>query len=82
MQYTLQILDGSFMMILFDYYYLYDVSKIYVVRDIFGRFPIYLHRFNHWILLDDSRKNRFDDTELPITSVEKIAGFMWVFKEL
>ena len=84
MQYTLQILDGSFMMILFDYYYLYDVSKIYVVRDIFGRFPIYLHRFNHWILLDDSRKNRFDDTELPITSVENkspvLCGFLKNYK--
>jgi hypothetical protein len=70
MQYTLQILDGSFMMILFDYYYLYDVSKIYVVRDIFGRFPIYLHRLNHWIMLDDSSKTRFNNTQPAANSVE------------
>jgi hypothetical protein len=84
MQYTLQILDGSFMMILFDYYYLNDVSKIYVVRDIFGRFPIYLHRLNHWIMLDDSSKTRFNDTQPAANSVEKkspgLCGFLKNYK--
>jgi hypothetical protein len=84
MQYTLQILDGSFMMILFDYYYLNDVSKIYVVRDIFGRFPIYLHRLNHWIMLDDSSKTRFNDTQPAVNSVEKkspgLCGFLKNYK--
>jgi hypothetical protein len=79
MQYTLQILDGSFMMILFDYYYLNDVSKIYVVRDIFGRFPIYLHRLNHWIMLDDSSKTRFNDTQRVANSVE-LCGFLKNYK--
>jgi hypothetical protein len=84
MQYTLQILDGSFMMILFDYYYLNDVSKIYVVRDIFGRFPIYLHRLNHWIMLDDSSKTRFNDTQPAVNPVEKkspgLCGFLKNYK--
>lgn len=41
--YTLQVLDGVFSFILFDYYFENDVFKIYVVSDICGIIPLYSH---------------------------------------
>lgn len=40
--YMLQVLDGVFSFILFDFYFENDISKIYVVTDICGIIPIYL----------------------------------------
>lgn len=39
--YMLQVLDGVFSFILFDFYFENDISKIYVVTDICGIIPIY-----------------------------------------
>lgn len=85
-EYTLQVLDGNFIFILFDYYYRYDISKIYVVKDIFGRIPLYLHHYRNWILLDNSYKNRFDEVRLPCgtnttTFIEKKSPSFCFFKD-
>lgn len=39
--YMLQVLDGVFSFILFDYYFENEISKIYIVRDICGIIPLY-----------------------------------------
>lgn len=40
-EYTLQVLEGIFIFILFDYDYRREVSKLYMVRDPFGIIPFY-----------------------------------------
>lgn len=42
LDYTLQVLDGHFIFILFDYYYTNSISKVYIVRDIYGLLPLYM----------------------------------------
>ena len=39
--YMLQVLDGVFSFILFDYYFENEISKIYIVSDICGIIPLY-----------------------------------------
>lgn len=39
--YLLQVLDGVFTFILFDYDYKNDISKVFVVKDLFGIIPIF-----------------------------------------
>jgi hypothetical protein len=39
--YTMQLLDGVFSFILFDYYFENEISKIYIVSDICGIIPLY-----------------------------------------
>jgi len=39
--YLLQVLDGVFTIILFDYNHQNDISKLFVVKDLFGIIPIY-----------------------------------------
>jgi asparagine synthetase B (glutamine-hydrolysing) len=39
--YTLEVLEGVFIFILFDYDYRCDISKLYMVRDPFGIIPFY-----------------------------------------
>jgi len=40
-EYLLQVLDGFFTFILFDYNYQNEISKVFVVKDLFGIIPIY-----------------------------------------
>lgn len=42
--YMIQLLDGKFAFVLFDYSYLNDISKVYVVRDAFGVMPLYMFK--------------------------------------
>ena len=42
--YTLELLTGNFICILFDYYYKYETSKLYIIQDNFGMIPLYTHR--------------------------------------
>ena len=39
--YLLQVLDGLFTFILFDYNHQNNISKLFVVKDLFGIIPIY-----------------------------------------
>jgi len=41
MDYTLQVLDGVYSFILFDYYYKNEISSIYIVKDLFGILPFH-----------------------------------------
>ena len=49
--YTLNVLDGVFSFILFDYYYENIISNIYIVKDPFGIVPFYCFTNNKTILV-------------------------------
>lgn len=53
--YVLQVLDGVFSFILFDYYFGNEISKIYVVSDICGIIPIYSFVYNKMIVFTPFR---------------------------
>ena len=45
--YTLQILNGQFIFILFDYYYKNETAKLYIVKDTFGLIPLYCELYKN-----------------------------------
>lgn len=53
-EYTLQVLDGVFSFLLFDYYYENIISKVYIVKDSFGIIPFYCFTNNKTILFTNS----------------------------
>jgi len=55
-EYTLNVLDGVFSFILFDYYYENIISNIYIVKDPFGIVPFYCFTNNKTILFTSSKK--------------------------
>lgn len=42
--YMIQLLDGKFAMILFDYNYIDEISKVYIARDSLGLIPLYMFK--------------------------------------
>ena len=54
-EYTLQVLDGIFSFILFDYHYENIISNIYIVKDSFGIIPFYCFTNNKTILFTSSK---------------------------
>jgi hypothetical protein len=54
-EYTLQVLDGVFSFILFDYYYENIISNIYIVKDPFGIIPFYCFTNDKTILFTSSK---------------------------
>jgi len=54
-EYTIQLLDGVFSFILYDYDCLKEVSNVYVVRDAFGLIPLYEKRTNNTIEFSSRR---------------------------
>lgn len=46
LDYLLQVVDGTFTFFLFDYRISNKTSKLYVVRDLFGVYPLYMLNFN------------------------------------
>ena len=54
-EYTLNLLDGVFSFILFDYYYENIISNIYIVKDHFGIIPFYCFTNNKTILFTSSK---------------------------
>lgn len=52
--YMIQLLDGKFAMILFDYNYIDEISKVYVARDSFGLIPLYMFKRSTPFTLGDS----------------------------
>jgi len=55
MEYTLQVVDGVFSFILFDYYYENIISNVYIVKDPFGVIPFYCFTKNETILFTSSK---------------------------
>jgi asparagine synthetase B (glutamine-hydrolysing) len=53
--YILQVLDGVFSFILFDYYFENEISKIYVVSDICGIIPLYSFINNKTIYFTETK---------------------------
>lgn len=53
-EYTLSILDGVFTFIIFDYSYNCDVSKLYIIRDLFGIIPLYCLTNKQMTIFSDS----------------------------
>lgn len=47
--YLLQVLDGVFTFIIFDYNYQNEISKVFVVKDLFGIIPVYTTTNNKYI---------------------------------
>jgi hypothetical protein len=54
-EYTLQVLDGVFCFILFDYYYENIISNVYIVKDALGIIPFYCFTNNKTILFTNSK---------------------------
>jgi hypothetical protein len=54
-EYTLNVLDGVFSLILFDYNYENTISKIYIVKDYFGIIPFYCFTNNKTIIFTSSK---------------------------
>jgi hypothetical protein len=61
-EYLLQILDGSFAFILFDYDYMVDISKVYIVKDLFGMIPFFTYMNNTSIEIT-TEKHQVESTE-------------------
>ena len=53
--YTLQVVDGIFSFILFDYYYENIISNVYIVKDPFGVIPLYCFTNDKTILFTSSK---------------------------
>jgi hypothetical protein len=60
-EYTLQVLDGIFTFILFDYYYEKAISNVYIVKDLFGIIPLYCFTNNKTVIFTEERivKNNY-----------------------
>lgn len=56
MEYTLQVLDGVFSFIIFDYYYENIISNIYIVKDNFGIIPFYCFTNNKTIIFTEDKE--------------------------
>lgn len=66
-EYTLQVLDGVFSFILFDYDYKNDISKIYIVKDIFGTIPLYCFEYENSVIFTENNILSLKYLELPIS---------------
>lgn len=66
-EYTLQLLDGVFSFILFDYDYKNDISKIYIVKDIFGTIPLYCFVYENSVIFTENNILSLKYLELPIS---------------
>jgi hypothetical protein len=74
-EYLLQVLDGVFTFILFDYNYQNEISKVFVVKDLFGMIPVYTTTNNKSIAFSTC-----DPTTIASSSTDMILSRSYLMK--